>query len=337
MLFPLGRTGIPDLTTMLLPLLSIILGLFFLAISSDRFIEGAAVTARRSGISPLVVGMVIIGFGTSVPELIVSILAAAQGNPALAVGNAFGSNIANIGLILGLIAVISPIRFQSGILGKELPLLTLLTLVCAALLRDLEISRINGITLLLLFVAVIVYTLRTSLKQPEDRIVQDIQNEISQIEMSQSRAAANMIGGFIILILSSRALVWGAVEAATLLGVSDLIIGLSVVAVGTSLPELAAGFASVRKGEHELAVGNVVGSNLFNTLAIVGLSGILRPFEIAPEVLNRDLITVFILTLSLFAIGYGHKRPGRINRIEGLLLITAYSGYLFILIRPVLQ
>ncbi|MCC5843136.1 MAG: calcium/sodium antiporter [Verrucomicrobia bacterium] len=316
---------------MLLPILAVVIGLLFLAIGSDRFITGAAVTARRTGISPLLIGIVIIGFGTSVPELIVSAIAALQGNPALAVGNAFGSNIANIALILGLTAVVSPIRFQSGILKKELPLLTLVTLVAGGFIWNLHISRTEGVLLLIIFVAVMAYTLWTSLKQPQDPIVKDLQAELCQKDMPLPKAAANLGGGLLVLIISSRALVWGAVEIAATLGVSDLIIGLSIVAFGTSLPELAASFASVRKGEHELAVGNIVGSNLFNTLAVVGIAGGISPFAVESEVLNRDFLTILLLTLSLFAIGYGHNRPGRINRVEGALLLTAYAAYLYIL------
>jgi cation:H+ antiporter len=319
---------------MLLPLLAFVSGLILLALGSDRFITGAAVTARSTGISPLLIGIVVIGFGTSVPELIVSVLAALQGNPALAIGNAFGSNIANIALILGLIAVISPIRFQSGILRKELPLLTLVTLTAGAFLWNLHISRTEGLLLLLIFAAVMAHVLRTALKQPQDPIVQDLQTALNAKDIPLSKAVVDLISGLLVMILSSRALVWGAVEIATALGISDLVIGLSIVALGTSLPELAAGFASVRKGEHELAVGNVVGSNLFNTLAITGIAGSISPHTVEPAVFNRDLLTVFLLTLSLFAIGYGHKRPGRINRFEGLLLLTAYGAYLTWLIRP---
>lgn len=321
---------------LLTPILAVIFGLLFLALSSDRFIDGAAVTAKRLGVSPLLIGMVIIGFGTSVPELIVSAIAAAQGNPALAVGNAFGSNIANIGLILGLIAVVAPIRFQSGILRNELPLLTLITLITGVLLWNLEISRINGIVMLLLFAATMTWTIRASLKQPEDEIAKELEQELGAKEMTLPRAVVTMTAGLLVLMISSRALVWGAVEIARALGVSDLIIGLSVVALGTSLPELAAGFASVRKGEHELAVGNVVGSNLFNTLAVVGLAGVIHPLKVTADVFNRDLLTVLLLTLSLFAVGYSHKGHGRINRIEGALLLAAYAAYIFWLIQPLL-
>jgi len=321
---------------MLLPLLAVVSGLILLALGSDRFITGAAVTARSTGISPLLIGIVVIGFGTSVPELIVSVLAALQGNPALAVGNALGSNIANIALILGLIAVVSPIRFQSGILRKELPLLTLVTLAAGGFLWNLHISRTEGLLLLLTFAAVMAYTLRTALHQPQDPIVQDLQTELNAKDIPLPKAVIYLISGLLVLVLSSRVLVWGAVEIATALGISDLIIGLSIVALGTSLPELAAGFASVRKGEHELAVGNVVGSNLFNTLAVTGIAGSISPHIVEPAVLNRDLLTVLLLTLSLFAIGYGHNRPGRINRFEGLLLLTAYAAYLTWLIGPLL-
>lgn len=318
---------------MLLPVLAVLCGLTLLAFGSDRLITGAAAIARRTGIQPLLIGIVLIGFGTSVPELIVSTIAALQGNPALAVGNAFGSNIVNIALILGLIAVVSPIRFQSGILRKELPLLTLVTLTALFFLWNLHISRSEGLLLLLLFAAAMTYTLRTTLQHPQDPIAQDLQAELPHKALPLPRALLNLIGGLLLLILSSRALVWGAVVLATALGVSDLIIGLSVLALGTSLPELAAGFASIRKGEHELVVGNVVGSNLFNTLAVTGIAGTLAPHPVEPGVLQRDLPAVLLLTLSLFAIGYGHKRPGRINRIEGLLLLTAYAAYLTALLQ----
>ncbi len=321
---------------MLLPFLAVLFGLLFLAQSSDRFIDGAAVIARRTGISPLIIGIVIIGFGTSVPELIVSALAALQGTPALAVGNALGSNIANIALILGLIAVVSPIRFQSGILRKELPILTLVTLIAVFFMLNHEISRNEGLLMLLIFCIILIYLVRSSLSQPQDPIAVELENKLAQKKISMRKAAGQLAGGLLVLILSSRALVWGSVKIATALGVSDMVIGLSVVALGTSLPELAAGFASLRKGEHELIVGNIVGSNLFNTLAVTGLAGSIAPMATEPEVLTRDLLTVFLLTFSLFLIGYGHNRPGRINRFEGLLLLAAYAGYLFWLIHPLL-
>lgn len=318
---------------MLLPSFAVLLGLFFLALSSDRFIEGAAAIARRTGISPLMIGIVIVGFGTSVPELIVSTLSALDGVPSLAVGNALGSNIANIAIILGLIAVISPIRFQSGILQKELPILTLVTIVGGGFLFNHQISRLEGFLMLGLFGMVMVLTTRTTLKQPKDPIAVERVQEVVTLNMHPAKALLNLLGGLAFMILSSRALVWGAVELATALGVSDLIIGLTLVALGTSLPELAAGVASLRKGEHELIVGNVVGSNLFNTLAVIGLAAGITPLQTDPQVLTRDMLTVFLLTLSLFAIGYGHKRPGRINRLEGLLLLAAYAAYLFALVR----
>jgi cation:H+ antiporter len=319
---------------MLIPLAAVLLGLILLSISSDKFVEGAAVLARRSKISPLIIGIVIIGFGTSTPELIVSVFAALQGNPALAVGNALGSNITNIGLILGLIAVISPIRFQSGILLKELPLLSLATLVAGGLFFNLSISRLDGGLLLLLFAAVMFYIVRSAQKASEDPIALELENELNKKEDSRSKPVVLLVGGLILLMISSRIVVWGAVEVAKQLGVSDLLIGLTVVALGTSLPELAAGFSAVRKGEHEFAVGNVVGSNLFNTLAVVGVAGTLSPFTVAPEVLRRDLLMVLLFTFSLFAIGYGHKRHGRINRVEGVILLGAYLFYLQTLIRP---
>ena len=317
---------------MLWPILAVIAGLVVLVWSADRFVDGAAATAKHLGMPTLLIGMVIIGFGTSAPEMVVSALAAMQGNPGLALGNGFGSNITNIALILGLTAILAPITVQSRILKAELPVLMLATLVVGALLYDLEISRTDAWIMLGLFFAIMGWSIWRGMRQPKDALADDIAHELEEDSMPIGRALVWLFIGLALLIASSRLLVWGAVDIASALGVSDLIIGLTIVAIGTSLPELASSIIAVRKNEHDLAIGNVIGSNLFNTLAVVGIAGAIQPLGVGSEVLYRDWTVMAVLTVSLFVLGYGVLGRGRINRIEGALLVTAYAayaGYLF--------
>ncbi|RAU19746.1 calcium/sodium antiporter [Nitrincola tibetensis] len=315
---------------MLLALGAVIGGLVLLVWSADRFVDGAAATARYAGMSTLLIGMVIIGFGTSAPELFISAIAAAQGNPGLALGNGYGSNIANIGLILGLTALISPIAVKSVVLKKEIPILIGVTLLSGVLLLNGQISRLDATIMLVVFFGVMGWTILQGIKQKANN-TDEFNDEIP--EMTLGKACMWLAIGLLLLIVSSRLLVWGAVDIASSLGISDLVIGLTVVAIGTSLPELAAAFAAIRKGEHDLALGNVIGSNLFNTLAVVGLAGVIQPLAVAPEVLTRDWPVMALLTFSLLITGYGFKGPdlGRINRFEGaamLLTFVAYIAYL---------
>lgn len=319
-----------------LALLIVILSLVLLIWSADRFVEGSAVAARHLGMPPLLIGMVVVGFGTSAPEMVVSVLAAWQGNPGLALGNAYGSNITNIALILGLTALISPIAVHSQILRKELPVLALVTLLAAWQLRDGNLERIDALGLLLVFMALIGWSIREGLRSRTDALAGEMEAELHSHAMPLGRALWWLGIGLLLLIISSRGLVWGAVSIARGFGVSDLIIGLTVVAIGTSLPELASSLAAIRKGEHDLALGNVLGSNLFNTLAVVGLAGIIQPMAVPPEVLTRDMLVMGALTFSLFVLGYGFRRPGRINRVEGALLLAVFVGYTGYLITGVL-
>ena len=313
---------------MLLALVAIVLGLVLLVWSADRFIDGAAATAYYLGMPPLLIGMVIIGFGTSAPELFISALAASQGNPGLALGNGYGSNIANIGLILGLTALMSPITVQASILKKELPILAAITLLSGLLLINGQISRVDAGIMLIVFAAIMGWTIREGLKGRSDPIIGTTEETDVAERMTMKQAMIWLLIGLILLIISSRALVWGAVEIATSLGVSDLIIGLTIVAIGTSLPELASAFASIKKGEHDLALGNVIGSNLFNTLAVVGLAGMIHPLDVDPDLLSRDWPVMAALTAAIFVMGYGFRgRIGRINRVEGAILLCAFIGY----------
>lgn len=320
---------------MTLPLVSIVLGLMLLVWSADRFVEGAAFTARHFGMRPLLIGMVIVGFGTSAPEMAVSALAASQGNPGIALGNAYGSNITNIALILGLTALLSPIMVHSQVVRKELPILLGITALAAWQLWDGEITRTDAVVLLLVFAGVMAWSIWQGMTKGDDALGTEFEQELSSHSMNLKQAIIWLVLGLLFLILSSRMLVWGAVEIAQAFGVSDLIIGLTIVAVGTSLPELASSIIAARKGENDIALGNILGSNLFNTLAVVGIAGIISPMALEPEVLTRDITVMAGLTILLFIFAYGFRGMGRINRIEGAALITCYIAYTTYLITSV--
>lgn len=317
---------------MLLAYLAVLVGLILLIWSAEKFIDGAAATSRWLGLSPLLIGMLVIGFGTSAPEMTVSVLAAMQGNPGLAVGNAYGSNIANIGLVLGFVALIAPLAVHSDVIRKEMPLLIAVMLLTGVMLFDGWISRWEALVLLIALVLFIGVSVVRSRSQADDPLVKEVAETLDSKPMSRGKALMWTLVGLILLIVSSRLLVWGAVEIAVGFGVSDLIIGLTVVAIGTSLPELASSISALRRKEHDMVLGNVVGSNLFNSLAVVGLAGVIYPIEAGREVLVRDwsVMTGMTLLMVLFAFSW-RGRPRRINRFEGgflLALFLAYTGYM---------
>lgn len=321
---------------MTLAFIAVVFGLFLLVWSADRFIEGSAITARHFGMPPLLIGMVIIGFGTSAPEMVVSALAASQGNPGLALGNAYGSNITNIALILGVTALISPIIVSSQVLRKELPILTIVTAIAAWQIWDGEITRLDAFVLLGILVALMSWTIWQGMKKEKDSLAGEVEGALEVRVMPVRIAAVWLVVGLVLLILSSRVLVWGAVEIAQGFGISDMIIGLTVVAIGTSLPELASSVIAARKGEHDIALGNIIGSNLFNTLAVVGIAGVIHPMSVGPEVFSRDMMVMAALTVSLFVLGYGvRNRQRRINRYEGAALLACYIGYTAYLISTI--
>lgn len=317
---------------MLMPIVALVIGLAVLVWSADKFIDGAANTSKILGVPPLVIGMLVIGFGTSAPEMVVSVFAAAQGNPGLALGNAFGSNITNIALVLGLSALLLPMTVSSGILRRELPMLLGVTLLAGYQILDGEISRLDAVVLLVVFVAVLIWTLRQN-GSTEDQLAADTSHGPLSEQPPLKQSIVWLVIGLVLLVLSSRVLVWGAVEIATNLGVDELIIGLTIVALGTSLPELAAAIVAIRRSEHDLALGNLIGSNLFNTLAVVGLAGAIRPIQVASEVLTRDWMLMLVLTVLLTAFAWRPKswqpmRPARINRLEGGVFVAIYVGYI---------
>jgi len=318
-------------------ILAVVAGLALLVWSADRFVDGAAAAARHFNVPPLLIGMVIVGFGTSAPEMVVSAIASWQGNPGIALGNAYGSNITNIALILGLTAMISPIVVHSKVLHKELPILMVVTGFALFLLRDNELSRMDGWLHLLVLSILVGWSILQGLRERSDALGEEMEAELVVHEMPLGRAFLWLAVGLVLLIISSRMLVWGAVNIAHHFGVSDLIIGLTVVAVGTSLPELASSIAAIRKNEHDIALGNVIGSNLFNTLAVIGIAGTINPIAVEADIFNRDMMVMSALTVTLFLFAYGFRgRQGRISRFEGLLLLSAYVGYTVYLLAGVL-
>ena len=328
---------------MILSIVAIVVGLFLLVWSADRFVDGAVGVARFFGMSTFLIGMVIVGFGTSAPEMVVSILSAMNDTPQLALGNAYGSNIANIALILGVTALIAPVVVQKQAMSRDIPVLIAMTALTVLLLVDGNVSLIDGAVLLVAFVAIMGFNILSELKAKRKRRKSGGASDISEVEeipaegVSIGKAVLYLLVGLVLLIVSSRMLVWGAVYMAHALGVSDLLIGLTIVAVGTSLPELASSIAAARRGENDLAVGNVIGSNIFNTLVVVGLASVIAPIKAAdPEVMSRDVPIMSALTLLLFLICIpvkkkNGKRVSGFGRIGGALFLSLYVAYLVLL------
>ncbi|WP_019626927.1 calcium/sodium antiporter [Thioalkalivibrio sp. ALJT] len=315
---------------MALPIAAIIGGLILLTWSADRFVFGASAFARGVGVSPLVIGLTIVAFGTSSPEIVVSVLASLQGNPGLAVGNAIGSNIANIALVLGAAALVAPLAIGHGMVRRELPILLLVSFGVLLLLANGELGRLEGAALLAGLTALTAWMAFSASRAPPPgddtpAVVRGMIETIPDTPRTGS-AVAWLVLGLLFLLASSQMLVWGAVEIAAHLGVSDLIIGLTVVAIGTSLPELATSVVAAFRREAGLAIGNVVGSNLFNLLAVLAVPALIAPLAIDAEVLTRDYPVMLALTVVLFLIALG--RRGQVLRWQGALLLTAFAGYL---------
>lgn len=317
---------------MILPIVALVAGIAILVWSADKFVDGAVGVAKFCGMSTLLIGMVVVGFGTSAPEMVVSALSALQGNPELALGNAYGSNIANIALILGFTALITPLLVKRSVLKNDLPVLLAVTVLAIILVADGSVSRANGITFLAVFAAVMGYNIWSEMRR--SKVAGNAEPEEDGGEaMSLGKSIFWLILGLVLLVVSSKMLVWGAVEIARSLGMSDLLIGLTIVAIGTSLPELASSIAAARKGEDDLAVGNIIGSNLFNTLMVVGIAATLDPMEsVERDLVTRDMPLMTVLTLALLVLGFRRKGDGRINRVAGGVLLAVYIGYLALLI-----
>jgi len=312
---------------MLISITQIIGGFILLVWGADRLVAGASAMARNLGVSPLIIGLTIIAFGTSAPELVVSAVAASRGNAGLAVGNAIGSNIANIGLILGITAVVYQLKVESETLKREYPLLMLIMIGSFILAADLNYSRTEGWLLLTGLAALVVWMVRYGLRRgPEDPLAEEFAAEIPS-DMPTRTAVMWLTIGLIILPLSSRFLVEGAVTIARAMEVSEVVIGLTIVAFGTSLPELAAALTSALREEDDLAIGNVIGSNMFNILGVLGIAATIQPVAVDEIMLKQDFPVMFLLTVLLFFMAYGIHGPGRISRKSGLLLLTIYFTY----------
>ncbi len=313
---------------LLTALLYVLIGFVFLVWGADRFIAGASATARNLGVSPLIIGLTVIGFGTSAPEMVVSGVAALQGNPGIAIGNAIGSNIANIALILGVAGCLYPLQVNSQTLRREYPILGVVTVGAALLMLDFELSRTDGILLLVGLLGMSCWMAWIGMRRAgPDPMAAEFASEIPT-GMSTTVALGWLLLGMIILPASSQILVTGAKTIAQMMGVSDLVIGLTVLAIGTSLPELAAAIASVLKREHELVIGNIIGSNMFNLLGVLGIASTISPTDVPGAALSRDYPVMLGLTIMLVIMSYGFRgRPGRISRRDGSILLVAFLAY----------
>lgn len=312
---------------MVVNILVLIISLVALVYAADYFVSGAVSIAKTIGVSSLVIGLTIVGLGTSAPEILVSVISSLQGNAGLAVGNALGSNIANIGMVLGITAIIAPIAMPSGIIKRELPILMVISIACYLLAFD-GLGQIDGVMMLMTLVVFIGWLIKSSRGSEH---TDDFSDEFDS-EMTARKAWIVFFLGLLGLLVSSKLLVWSAVNIAQYFGISDLVIGLSVVAVGTSLPELAASVMSVIKKEGDLALGNIIGSNIYNLLAVYSLPGLLAPNLLDQNVLYRDFPVMLFLTGILFVFGYKFfKKIGSISRLEGVMLMCFYVGYQWVI------
>ncbi|AJP42981.1 MAG TPA: calcium/sodium antiporter [Alteromonas australica] len=312
---------------MFLSVVIFLVGLIVLSWSADRFVYGASALAKNIGISPMMIGLTIVAMGSSAPEIVVSAMASANGNMNTAVGNALGSNITNIALVLGITALVKPLVVASTTLKRELPALLVITLIAIAFLFDGELASYEGLILMGLFVFVLAMMAWLSLQvDKEDPLVAETADEIPS-NVSTTSALIWVGVGLVLLPLSAHFLVDSAVEIARYFGISDLVIGLTIIAFGTSLPELAASIAGVLKGEDDLALGNIIGSNIFNLLAVLGMPGLISPGLLDPDVFNRDMWVMLGLTLLLFLFSFDLIGKRIISRTNGALFLASFIGY----------
>ncbi|RDL45776.1 calcium/sodium antiporter [Marinomonas piezotolerans] len=314
---------------MLLFSAALVAGLILLILSSDKFIEHAALVAEKLNVSPIIIGVTLVALGTSAPEMVVSAIAALDNAPGIAIGNVIGSNIANIGLVFGATLLLAAIPISSSLAKKEVPLFLAITILAGVLMFDGSLSVIDGVLLITAFLITLFILLRNS-SEMEEELVSDLpEDDGSSITKSLIIAAL----GLAVLIGSSKLLVWGAIGIASALGVSDLVIGLTIVAIGTSLPELAASITSVKKGHHDIAIGNVLGSNIFNLATVLPLPALLAPGMIESTIMSRDywwmlgLSIVFAASIFLFA----KQNSISVPRWMAFPLLGAYTSYLYLL------
>lgn len=306
---------------------AVIAGLVLLIWGADRLVHGAAAGARNLGVAPLLIGLTVVAFATSAPEILVSVVAALRGQPGLAFGNAIGSNIVNIGLVLGCTAMLRPIQIRSATLRREMPALLAVSLLTVSLFLDNYISRTDGMVMLSGLVIVMIWLARLGMRsKASDPLLVDFEAEIPT-NVSMKIAILWMVIGLATLLVGAELLVDGAIEIAEVLGVSEVVIGITLVALGTSLPELAVSLVSVMKNEHGLAIGNIVGSNIFNLLAVIGVAAVIQPAALAPSVLSLHTFVMVAFTLVLFAMTYDYDGKNELSRVEGFALFAAFVAY----------
>lgn len=320
---------------LLLPIIAVVISLALLAISADKFVDGASSVAKNLGVSPLLIGLTVVSFGTSAPEILIAVMSAGNGSSEIAIGNAIGSNIANIALILGAASLFIPIPVASEVLRREIPLLCAVVLFSSALLFDLHLSRIDGAAAIFTLLLCLGWLIWQGKSRQDDSISDEYEESIEKTNVKTAWIIT--LVSLVTLLISARVLVWGAVEIARAANVSELMIGLSIVAVGTSLPELAATIASLLRREFGLAIGNVVGSNLFNALAVIGIVALMAPGDLDVMIRNRDTVVHIALTICLVIFCVGFKRAGRINRFEGFLLLSSFIAYQWFLYSTTVQ
>ena len=305
----------------------VIVGLLLLIWGADRFVHGAAAAARNLGVPPLLIGLTIVALATSAPEILISLVAALRGETDLAVGNAIGSNIANIGLVLGIVATLRPIELKSATLRREMPALLAVTLLTVSLFLDSYLSQVDGLVLLTGLVIVMIWLSRLGVRSSAtDPLQAEFDAEIPK-HMSMRVAVIWLLVGIATLLVGAELMVDGAIDIAKALGVSEVVIGITLVAVATSIPELAVSVVSAFRGEYGLAIGNIVGSNIFNLLAVLGVAASIQPAALPPSVLSLHIFVMVAFTLVLFAMTYEYEGRGQITRLEGLALIAAYLAY----------
>ena len=320
---------------MWVPLIALIFGFMTLVWGAERFLSGAASTASHLGVSKMLIGLTVVSIGPSAPEILVALAAAVENNPLLAVGNAIGSNIANIGLVLGVTALIAPLPFSQTVLRAELPWLLGATFLALVLLFDLELSALDGL-LLLAALGWILFKLIRNQKTAGADISESISEELEEFpEMTSPRALMWLIIGLLVLLASAELLVWAATTIADQLGVDDIVIGLTIVAIGTSLPELAATVGSAIKGHSDIAIGNVVGSNILNILAVLAIPGLINPTFIESVSLWRDCGMMLALTMLLALFAYAVNSQPVITRFEGAVMLCAWVGYNMLVVQQV--
>jgi cation:H+ antiporter len=308
-----------------------LIGLAVLSWSADRFVYGASALAKNIGVSPMMIGLTIVAMGSSAPEIVVSVTASLSGSPDTAVGNAIGSNITNIALVLGITALIKPLQVSSGTLKREFPLLFAMCLLAVYVLHDQMLNFYEGAFLIGMFFVVLAGMGWLSVyAEKGDKLADDNESEIPT-GVSTSVAVLWVLVGLVMLPLSAHFLVESAVFIAKYFGISDLVIGLTIIALGTSLPELAACIAGVLKGEDDLAMGNIIGSNIFNILAVLGMPGLIAPGLIDPSAATRDMYVMLGLTVMLLVFSFNFVGTRRINRVEASILLASFIGYQFLL------